>query len=347
MRDDGATAEISRKPIDMTRRRHLSIIVKALNEATKIGACLASCARESAHLDAEIIVIDSLSTDATVDVATRFGVTVVQFERAEDCGPGAAVELGFRYSTGEYIYVIDGDMEIEAGFLRTALAWLGTHSEYAGVAGRVTDVAVSNSEDHRRASRPAPPADRDVDRLAGGGLYRRADIEAVGYLAHPGLPAHEEAELGFRLARHGRRLRRLAVPGVLHKGHEVGSLELTWRRLRSGRFWTSGKFLRVAAASGTFMLALREFSHSLAALAFWAAILAATALGLPGVSASLLAVAFFIVIYLVIRKRRVDAALMSIVYWHLSALGLLVGWLQGVQSPLASIQARVIALPEQ
>ncbi|MBV9654468.1 MAG: glycosyltransferase, partial [Acetobacteraceae bacterium] len=66
----------------------LSVIVKCLNEAENLGACLRTLLAETASLDAEIIVVDSQSTDGSVDIARHHPVRIVQIAKAEDrrCG---------------------------------------------------------------------------------------------------------------------------------------------------------------------------------------------------------------------------------------------------------------------
>ena len=56
----------------MTTRIGVSILVKALNEEDKIERCLASAVREAADVGGEVILVDSMSTDATVFEISAF-----------------------------------------------------------------------------------------------------------------------------------------------------------------------------------------------------------------------------------------------------------------------------------
>lgn len=83
----------------------LSIVIPAKNEAAAIGKVV-TAARES-WPDAQLIVVDDGSSDATAEVAREAGATVVQ--HPESLGNGAAVKAGARVATGELIAFMDGD----------------------------------------------------------------------------------------------------------------------------------------------------------------------------------------------------------------------------------------------
>jgi glycosyltransferase involved in cell wall biosynthesis len=88
----------------------LSIVIPAKNEAAAIGSVV-SAALE-AWPDAEIIVVDDGSSDATADVAREAGAEIVQ--HPESLGNGAAVKAGARVATGEIIAFMDGDGQHDA-----------------------------------------------------------------------------------------------------------------------------------------------------------------------------------------------------------------------------------------
>ena len=83
----------------------------------------------------EILVADSLSSDQTVTVAAAFPVKIVQLANAKDRGCGSGVQLGYQYAQGEFVYLLDGDMELQRGFLLQALGLLERDDRLAGVWG--------------------------------------------------------------------------------------------------------------------------------------------------------------------------------------------------------------------
>lgn len=199
----------------------LSIIIKALNEEQHIAACLAAAVHEAQSVDGEVILVDSLSTDNTLAIARQYPIRIVQFKKIEDRSCGAAVQLGYQYAHGDFIYVLDGDMVLERGFIAQALELLEADPELAGVAGKLIDKQISTVLDENRVLVSADLSQSiEMDELEGGGLYRRTAIASVGYLAHRWLPAFEESELGIRLRSKGWHLKRLPQTAVSHTGHQ-------------------------------------------------------------------------------------------------------------------------------
>lgn len=328
----------------------LTIIVKALNEEKRIAACLKSALAELEGLDGEVILVDSLSADRTVDIALELGVKVVQFESVADRNCGAALQLGYQYARGEYIYLLDGDMTLEPGFIRHALAYLQAHQDVAGVGGKLIDRQVMNVADKLRVAHyEALTAPCEVNVLGGGGLYRTAAIRQVGYLANRWLRAFEEAELGVRLRSAGWRLLRLPVAGVLHSGHDETSLQLLLRLWRIGRIEAGGIFVRTALGHPWQWRVVRTCWYLfIAPLIYLAALLAATVLAHTGLAfhtavALTLAGSWCTVFgVLAARKRNLHDAAIAVLSWHMYAVGGLAGFLKPAGDPAAWIAGHVL-----
>ncbi len=69
LEDDGAMIRH-----DLSAKIPISVIVPVRNEAKNLGRCL-----QSLHRFGEVFVIDSASTDTTVEIAASYGAKVVQF----------------------------------------------------------------------------------------------------------------------------------------------------------------------------------------------------------------------------------------------------------------------------
>ncbi|MGH4000418.1 MAG: TIGR04283 family arsenosugar biosynthesis glycosyltransferase [Pseudonocardiaceae bacterium] len=95
----------------------VSIVVPALNEATRIEGCLQRL--RSDFSECELVVVDGGSTDATFDLAA-------QYARAIRCPAGRAVQMnaGAAVSSGDILWFIHVDCRIPAnalGLLRQAM----------------------------------------------------------------------------------------------------------------------------------------------------------------------------------------------------------------------------------
>src|SRR6185437_6390909 len=106
---------------------------KALNEERYIALAVESALAALAGLDGEIILADSASTDRTIEIAARYPITIVCLDHVEDRSCGAGAQLAYQYCSGDYVCIVDGDMTLNAGFLQTAIEYLGEHKDVAGV----------------------------------------------------------------------------------------------------------------------------------------------------------------------------------------------------------------------
>src|SRR5256886_13008780 len=110
----------------------VSVIIKALNEEAKIAKAIESALRAIEGVGGEVILADALSDDRTVQIARRYPITIVQLVRAADRGCGSGPQLGFQHARGKFIYLLDGDLEIEAGFIKAALRYFQLNTELTG-----------------------------------------------------------------------------------------------------------------------------------------------------------------------------------------------------------------------
>ena len=122
------------------RGQAVGVVVIARNEGERLKRCLLSI---GAAADA-IVYVDSGSTDGSVAFATILGVDVVRLSASAPFTMGRARNEGFthlrqRYSSIRLVQFVDGDCELEEGWLQTARDWMETHPEVAVVCGRRTE----------------------------------------------------------------------------------------------------------------------------------------------------------------------------------------------------------------
>lgn len=274
---------------------------------------------------------------------------IVQFDHIEDRGCGAAVELGWRYSRGQYIYVLDADMLLQPGFLQQALAYLAAHPRVAAAGGNLVDISLNTPADHQRARVAAALVEpRAVSELGGGGLYRRDAVLQAGYLAHRSLAAYEEAELGARLRSLGWTLVRLPQTAVLHEGHAETSRQMLARLWANGRAKSAATFLLSAYGHPWFRLVVRKLAYILVIPAMHAVsmVLAVIAGWQLGFMAALLAWAGWwlsVVLILAIFKRSISLAVWRVFFWHYLAAGTIAGMRISPADPRSRILAREIS----
>ncbi|MCW4384448.1 glycosyltransferase family 2 protein [Salinibacterium sp. SYSU T00001] len=109
----------------------VSVVIPSWNDAELLSDCLAALARQTRLAD-EIVVVDNASTDATAEVARRFGARVVQ----EDVrGILRATAAGFDAAHGDILARLDADSIPAPDWLETVVAHLGSLPTPAAVAG--------------------------------------------------------------------------------------------------------------------------------------------------------------------------------------------------------------------
>jgi glycosyltransferase involved in cell wall biosynthesis len=328
-------------------RPNVSVIIKALNEERRIAAAIESAIAALDGMRGEIILADSASTDRTIGIAANYPIKIVSLANAADRSCGAGVQLGYQYSAGEYVCLMDGDMRLHRRFLAAAIAFLDANPQFAGVGGLILERETGNVEYVKRASA------RDLDRLPGevtrldcGGVYRRAAIEAAGYLGDRNLHGGEELELGVRLRALGWRLARIPLPAIDHHGHSGNGYALLRRRWTGGFAFSTGEILRATFGRNSFPLALKKLRWELFLFAFvhlwWLGLLAApfVAGGLSAAVEATLALAPFV--GMALRCRSAAIGLYSVVAWNVYAAGLWPGLCRRRVDPAGWIDSAVV-----
>ena len=85
-------------------KHKVTVIIPTLNEEESIGQTLDEIPKDFADL--EIMIVDGLSKDRTVEIAKKKGARVVMEKRK---GYGRAYKTGFQKATGDIIVTLDGD----------------------------------------------------------------------------------------------------------------------------------------------------------------------------------------------------------------------------------------------
>jgi len=94
----------------------VSVIVPTYNSGSYLEACLKSIVNQS-YKNLELIVVDNNSTDDTKEVAQKYTNSVYNI------GPERSAQrnYGFKQSQGEYILMIDSDMELSENVVKACV----------------------------------------------------------------------------------------------------------------------------------------------------------------------------------------------------------------------------------
>lgn len=326
----------------------VSIVIKTLNEEARIAAAIESALAALPQGDIEVIVADSGSTDRTVELASAYPVRVVQIEPPAKASCGLGPQLGFQYSTKPFVCLIDGDMILEKDFLPAALQFLDAHPETGGVTGHVVDQILESLEFQRRARRHSPEKRTgDIDRMNGGGLYRRSAVEQAGYFSDRNLHGHEEFDAGVRLRSQGWKLYRLDQPFVQHFGYSMNAYKLLLRRWKSKYLRGTGEVLRGAIGKPHLPNVIRELPELRlwgAIYLWWLATVAALVVvpGWPWAILAALVLAILPFALMSIRERSIGLGIYAVVAWIFHAAALPLGFFQPRRDPKDWIESRIV-----
>lgn len=196
----------------------LSIVIISRNEEANIARSIESALRATLHIEnPEIILVDSASTDRTVEIAMKYPIRILQLHPSWPLSPSAGCYIGFLNSTGKYMQIIGGDMILAENWFEHALPILEKNDTVAGVAG----IGTQEMHDTKMAKRYSDYNTNikmgEVQSFTGATLFKREILLAIGPF-NPFLRAGEEGELCYRVINRGYKL--LTLP--FHMTHHLG-----------------------------------------------------------------------------------------------------------------------------
>lgn len=213
----------------------IGVVVIGRNEGERLRRCLISLGPQAAAC----VYVDSGSVDDSVAFARGMGAHVVELDltrpftaaRARNEGAAALARAGRHV---EFVQFVDGDCEIEAGWLQRAAAALRADAGLAVAFGlrreRARDASVWNRLCDLEWN--VPPG--EVLSCGGDALMRRAAFDAVGGF-DPARIAGEEPELCLRLRARGWRILCLDAPMTVHDA-AITRVGQWWRRTQRGGY---------------------------------------------------------------------------------------------------------------
>ncbi len=200
----------------------ISIVIRALNEAAHLPALFDGIARQT-RKPAEILLVDSGSTDDSVALAERAGARVVAIAPSAFTF-GRALNMGCDAASGALlVFVSAHTYPLDERWLERLVAPLEAHDDVALVYGRQTGdsrSAFSETEIMRRWFPPESDRDQDHPFCNNANCAVRASVRAT----HPydeDLTGLEDMAWAYRIQQDGYRIWYEADAAVVHV-HEEG-----------------------------------------------------------------------------------------------------------------------------
>ena len=210
----------------------LAAVLIGRNEGERLVRCLASVQ----GLAGRVIYVDSGSTDGSVAAARAAGAEVVELDtrlpftaaRARNAGL-AALRKGVQ---PDWVQFVDGDCEVQPGWIETARRFLESHPKAAVACGRRRERLPEASVYNRLCDYEWDTPVGEAVACGGDALIRRVALDQVGGY-NPMLIAGEEPDMCVRLRHKGWQIWCLDYEMTLHDAN-MTRFSQWWKRTRRG-----------------------------------------------------------------------------------------------------------------
>jgi GT2 family glycosyltransferase len=226
----------------MARRCDIGAIAIGRNEGERLRRCLRSLSAA-----AKVIYVDSGSTDGSAEWARKQGIEVIDLDVSSPFTAARARNSGYRRMREiapeiSYVQFVDGDCELDQGWLTISQSFLDTHPDVAVVCGRLRERHPEESIYNWLCDREWDTPSGEV-RVCGGIAVMRTSAFAATGGYRDDLIAGEEPELCVRLRAAGWRIWRLDCEMATHDA-AMRHFSQWWRRtVRNGYAFAQGAYL--------------------------------------------------------------------------------------------------------
>jgi glycosyltransferase involved in cell wall biosynthesis len=198
-------------------------------------------------LVANIVYVDSGSTDGSVAFASASGVDIVELDMSIPFSAGRARNEGFDALLAsnpdlEFVQFIDGDCQIEPSWLEAATDFLSEPSDYAIVCGRRKEIYPQASVYNRLCDIEwnTPVGDALA---CGGDFLTRVEAFRQVHGFNPEVVAGEEPEMCFRMRERGLKIKRIDQDMTYHDAQMMNIKQWWLRAKRCGHAYAQGNAL--------------------------------------------------------------------------------------------------------
>ncbi|NET39039.1 MAG: glycosyltransferase [Cyanothece sp. SIO1E1] len=221
----------------------IGLVAIGRNEGQRLRQCLLSALGKVA----QIVYVDSGSTDGSVEMAQSLGVNVVELDLATPFTAARARNAGFEHLLQvnpqiEFVQFVDGDCEVVETWLEQAQVALQTQPQMAVVCGRRRERAPEKSIYNLLCDIEWDTPVGEARACGGDAMMLVEAVQQVGGF-NPSLIAGEEPELCVRLRQQGWKILRLDAEMTLHDAQMTHFSQWWQRSLRAGHAYAEGAWL--------------------------------------------------------------------------------------------------------
>lgn len=224
----------------------IGVVIRTLNEAQHIGECLETLARQRPGFDLDVLVVDSGSTDRTVEIARTHGARIHEIP-PEDFDYSMAINMGIERVRGELILILSAHaIPVDDAWVAAMIAPF-EDERVAGVASRQVPWPDAPVREVLRLAREFPDAGRVYEPgWQGPVLFSNAAscVRRSVWVEEPfTLPAAEDLEWAERVVLAGWKVAYTASSAVQHS-HDESPRAQAQRMIDINRIDDEGRTVR-------------------------------------------------------------------------------------------------------
>lgn len=224
----------------MSAARRVTIAVLNYNGRTLLDVAMPSVLALSGAEQARVLVVDNGSSDGSAQHVRERWPGVEVLEIAENVGVAAALNRAVSVSEGEYVALLNNDIELDPAWLLPLVQALDAHSEAASASGKMLsfhdrtiidaagDLVLWSGAVANRGRGMPDEGQFDTPQAvfaacAGAALYRRAAFERVGPFDESFFAYLEDIDWGMRARLAGFTSRYVPTAVAYHMGSATTS----------------------------------------------------------------------------------------------------------------------------
>lgn len=243
---------------------NLAVVLISKNQEWNIARLIESVLnRTSCVSSREIVLVDSASTDSTIDIACNYPICILRLRPDQRLTPAAGRYVGYEYVSGDLMLFLDGDMELCHGWVDRALAVFQSRPDVAVVTGQVIDLPIATAPGSEMNFEQQEYGDSatELRHTGGAAMYRRSVLKQVGTF-NPHLHSDEEVEVCLRIRHAGYRVLQLEHPIAYHYSSSRRVLSTLVRRWRQNLYLGFGQNIRYHLGDELLWSYLRERGYA-------------------------------------------------------------------------------------
>ena len=225
----------------MTLSAQVGVVVIGRNEGERLKRCFSSL---QTQYQGPIVYVDSGSNDGSLEYAQSRGIDLVNLDMSSPFTMARARNSGLSYLKRtfpniQFVQFVDGDCELNPGWLAQAYHYLLEHKTAVCVCGHRRERFPTNSLYNGLIDMEWQGDLGEIEACGGDAMYRIDAFQKVtGF--NDSMIAGEEGELCLRLRMDGGKIIRLDLPMTLHDA-DVHRLSQWWMRsVRCGHAYAQG-----------------------------------------------------------------------------------------------------------